>query len=67
MAQDGSNGEMDSEIEMEGTIENGVDNSIRLVERLLQTWCKRVILDGFMDGRDDRDGCEERVEKCEGL
>ena len=35
MAQDGSNGEMDSEVEMEGTIENGVDNNIRLVERLL--------------------------------
>ena len=38
----------------------------QLVERYLDAACKRVVLDGYLDGRKDREGCESGEERCEG-
>jgi RecQ family ATP-dependent DNA helicase len=65
VTQDGSNGEVESDVEMVGTIRNGAISNVELVERLLGAGCKRVILDRFMDGRENRVSCEEGEEKCQ--
>ncbi len=38
----------------------------RLVKEYLQAPCKRVVLDRYLDGRQDREGCEEGEERCKG-
>ena len=38
----------------------------RLVEQFMGSGCKRLVLDQYLDGREDRIGCEEGEEKCEG-
>ena len=44
----------------------GRDVQRRLVEGYLQARCKRVVLDGYLDRREDREGCAEGEEQCEG-
>ena len=38
----------------------------QLVERYLDAVYKRVVLDGYLDSRKDREGCESGEERCEG-
>ena len=38
----------------------------QLVERYLDTACKRVVLDRYLDSRKDRERCESGEERCEG-
>ena len=37
-----------------------------LVSRFIEAECQRVVLDGFFDGREDREGCEDGEEQCQG-
>lgn len=43
-----------------------MDVNRQLVEGYLDAACKRVVLDGYLDGREDREGCEPGEERCEG-
>ncbi|KAL8991046.1 MAG: hypothetical protein Q9169_007961 [Polycauliona sp. 2 TL-2023] len=43
-----------------------MDAQRQLVERYLDARCKRVVLDEYLDGRVDREGCEAGEEMCEG-
>ena len=43
-----------------------VDRHRQLVEEYLDARCRRVVLDEYLDGRKDRDGCEAGEETCEG-
>ena len=43
-----------------------MDNDRQLMERYLGAPCKRVVLDAFLDGRQDRVRCEVGEEWCEG-
>ena len=42
------------------------DMNRQLVEQYLDARCKRVVLDRYLDGRNDRGGCEAGEEGCEG-
>lgn len=45
----------------------GLDPTQRaLVERYMNAACQRVVLDAYLDGRQDRQGCEEGEDRCEG-
>jgi RecQ family ATP-dependent DNA helicase len=54
-----------NDIEPETTIENGIELNVMLVQKLLRAGCKRVVLDKFFDGREDRVACEKEEEKCQ--
>ena len=43
-----------------------MDMNRQLVEQYLDARCKRVVLDRYLDGRNDRGGCEAGEEGCEG-
>ena len=38
----------------------------RLMEEFMGSGCKRLVLDRYLDGRENRSGCEDGEEKCEG-
>jgi hypothetical protein len=59
--------------EEEGLRESRRTEEVRWVRRFIggakdntEAWCQRVVLDEYLDGREDRTGCEEGEEKCDG-
>ena len=47
-------------------MDSSIDRNRVLVERYLDAACKRVVLDKYLDRREDQDGCETGEEACDG-